>query len=75
MNGLESKLEELGLNEEQLKGVMNLIVDKQALSISKPFTGASVDEQIAGIQGEMANESDWRKRASAAARIISLRLN
>lgn len=69
---LKLKLEDLGFESDKIDEVANLVLDSSSAQTSS--TGAGVDEQIVNLQGQMDNESDWRKRAAIAARVINLRL-
>lgn len=52
--------------------IMNMLEDKAALSTKPPFL--MNEESIDTLKTKLADETDWRKKATLAARIISKNL-
>lgn len=62
-----SRLQELGLNQEQID-VLMVMLEKT------PTHGEEVSSSIQDIKDQMKEEQDYTKRAAMAAKIISLSL-
>lgn len=61
-----------GLNEDQRSEILALL-EKQ--KDEAPQEKIDIDAAVFEIQNQLDKETDWRRRAALAARIISLRLD
>ncbi len=68
-NDIRSRLEELKLTPEQIDEIIPLLIDTEKTPVTR--VSSSVDE----LRALMALETDYVKKASMAARIISLSLD
>lgn len=64
---VRSRLEEIGLNDEQIADVLPFIAD-----VAHPADTSGVRATQEMIFEQLQHEPDWRKRASLAARLISI---
>lgn len=69
-NEVRARLEDIGLNEEQIADVLPLVATPHAEPAVESGLRAAQEEMYQRIQ----DEPDWRKRAAMAARMISLTL-
>lgn len=70
------KMEELGLQQEMVNEIMNLILDSKQAELHPPFLAneALLVEEKNRIKDQIMVESDWKKRASLTAKLISMDL-
>ena len=64
---VRSRLEQIGLSDEQISDVLPYIADVAQPSGDSGFRAAQAE-----IFEQMQSETDWRKRASLAAKYISI---
>jgi len=70
----KQKLNDLGIPEDKLDDVMELIIANQQKE-SQPAPTVSLEDRIESIKNEIKNQTDWRVKATLAAKIISLRFD
>lgn len=74
---IQSVLEAQGLDQEQVAEIMYEIsqVDLGDIDPTLPVDSSNVGRLEMELKNRLDNESDWKKRAVLAARIISLGLD
>ena len=74
-DNLRLRIEDAGLDltEEQIEAITEAMETKDKASTNDQNRGDIAQREFV-LKNELANESDWRKKAALAARIISLNL-
>ena len=71
-NDFRIQLEELDIPSEKAEEI--IIAAGEMNKAAPADNGAKIEDKVEIIRQELRQEMDWRKRASLAAKIISLRL-
>ena len=70
-NDIKIQLEELNIEESMIEEILSKINNKEGISM----TADQVKQlQEIDLKNKISNEEDWEKKASLAARIVSLNL-
>lgn len=70
---LRTMMEELGIPPDKAEELLLVITEHKNKEVYDKARGFSVEE-IAALQEKIENESDWRKKAAKAARLISIKM-
>jgi len=71
---LKIKLEELGIESDKIDEVVVFLESNKDIESDVKQRGTNVDKVIE-LKQQLIDETDWRKRASIAAALISLDLS